>query len=96
MESISSKLPPEIARQLHPDRLRNETEYWAARQQLMSQYSGQWVGFADGEVVAAGTSPMQVLHASEDTGKHPFFTCVGRETEPCRIRRVNFLAVVNP
>lgn len=90
MESIVSRLPPEIARQLHPDRLRNESEYWTARQQLMSQYSGQWVGFADGVVVAAGTSPVQVLHAAEDTGKHPFFTCVGRETEPCRIRRVAF------
>lgn len=90
VRAIADQLPPEIARQLHPDRLRNESEYWAARQQLMAQYRGQWVGFANGVVVAAGTSPVQVLHAAEDTGKHPFFTCVGSEAEPCRIRRVAF------
>ena len=88
MRTIADQLSPEIARQLHPDRLKNESEYWAARQQLMSYYGGQWVGFADGVVVAAGTSPVKVLHAAEDTGKHPCFTCVGREAEPGRIRRV--------
>lgn len=87
LSSIADRLPPEIVQQLHPDRLKNESEYWAARQQLMPQYGGQWVGFADGVVVAAGTSPVQVLHAAGDTGKHPFFTCVGRVAEPCHIRR---------
>ena len=90
MRTIADQLPPEIVRQLHPDRLRNESEYWAARDRLLPRYNGQWVGFADGIVVAAGPSPVEVLHAAEDTGRHPFFTCVGREAEPCRIRRVAF------
>jgi hypothetical protein len=31
-----------------------------------------------------------VLHAAEATGLHPFFICVGREEQPCRIRRAAF------
>ena len=37
-----------------------------------------------------GTSPVAVFHAAEAIGLHPFFICVGREAEPCRIRRVTF------
>jgi len=90
MKSIADQLPPEIARQLHPDRRKNEAEYWAVRDQLLGQYQGQWIGFADGKVVASGTSPVAVFHAAEATGLHPFLICVGREEEPCRIRRVTF------
>jgi hypothetical protein len=74
MKSIADQLPPEIARQLHPDRRKNEEEYWAVRDQLLEQYRDQWIGFADGTVIASG--------------RHPFLICVGREEEPCRIRRV--------
>ncbi len=88
MKSIADQLPPEIARQIHPDRRKNEEAYWAVRDQLLSQYQGQWIGFADGKVIASGTSPVTVFHAAEATGLHPFFICVGREEEPCRIRRV--------
>jgi hypothetical protein len=90
MSRIADQLPAEIARQLHPDRRKNEAEYWAKRDQLLPQYRGQWIGFADGEVIASGTSPVTVFHAAEATGKHPFFVCVGKEDEPCRIRRVAF------
>jgi Family of unknown function (DUF5678) len=90
MKSIADRLPPEIARQLHPDRRKNEAAYWAVRDQLLKQYQGQWIGFADGRVVASGTSPVSVLHDAEATGLHPFFICVGREEEPCRIRRSAF------
>ncbi len=90
MKSIADQLPPEIARQIHPDRRKNEAEYWAVRDQLLDQYRGQWIGFAEGRVVASGTSPVTVFHAAEATGLHPFFICVGREEEPCRIRRVAF------
>ncbi len=90
MKRIADQLPAEIARQLHPDRRKNEGEYWAVRDQLLSQYHGQWIGFADGKVVASGTSPVTVFHAAEATGLHPFFTCVSREEEPCRIRRAAF------
>jgi hypothetical protein len=90
MKSIVDQLPPEIARQLHPDRRKNETEYWAVRDQLLDQYRDQWIGFADGKVIASGRSPVAVLHAAEASGRHPFFICVGREEEPCRIRRASF------
>jgi hypothetical protein len=90
MKSIADQLPPEIARQIHPDRRKNEADYWAVRDQLLDQYRGQWVGFADGRVIASGGSPVTVFHAAEASGRHPFFVCVGREEEPCRIRRVAF------
>src|SRR5947209_924577 len=88
MKSIADQLPPEIAQQIHPDRRKNEEAYWAVRDQLLDQYRGQWIGFADGQVIASGTSPVSVFHAAEASGRHPFFICVGREDEPCRIRRV--------
>ena len=91
MRSIADQLPPEIAAQLHPDRLKNEEAYWAARDQLLALYRDKWVGFADGKVVASGTSPVSVFHEAEASGMHPFFVCVGREQEPCRVRRANSL-----
>ena len=87
MKSIADHLPPDIARQIHPDWRKNEAEYWAARDQLLSQYRDQWIGFADGAVIASGASPVEVFHAAEQSGRHPFVTCVGREDEPCRMRR---------
>jgi hypothetical protein len=90
MKSIVDQLPPEIARQIHPDRRRNEDGYWAVRDQLLAQYEGQWIGFADGSVIASGSSPVSVLHSAEATGRHPFMICVGREDQPSRIRRATF------
>src|SRR5438477_3300445 len=84
MKSIADQLPPEIARQIHPNRRKNEEGYWAVRDQLLGQYRDQWIGFADGKVVASGTSPVAVFHAAEATGLHPFFICVGKEEQPCR------------
>src|SRR5580704_4477087 len=90
MQSLADDLPPEIARQIDPDWLKNEAGYWAVRDQLLSQYQGQWIGFASGAVVASGTSPVAVFHAAEATGRNPFVTRVGHEDEPTRMRRVNF------
>jgi hypothetical protein len=87
MKSIADQLPPDIARQIHPDWRKNEAEYWAVRDQLLGQYQGQWIGFVDGGVIASDTSPVEVLHAAQQSGRHPFVICVGREEEPCRIRR---------
>src|SRR5947199_1417336 len=87
MKSLADQLPPEIAGQIHPDWRHNEAAYWAARDRLLAQYQGQWIGFADGAVIASGTSPVAVFHAAEASGRHPFVTCVGREDEPCRMRR---------
>jgi hypothetical protein len=90
MKSLAELLPPEIAAQLHPDLLKNEAEYWTMRDQLLSQYEGQWIGFAGGAVVASGKSAVKVLHAAQQTDTHPFVTCVGHEFEPDRVRRTSF------
>jgi hypothetical protein len=87
MKSIADQLPPEIAKQIHPDRRKNEAAYWAVRDQHLNQYRGQWIGFADGTVAASGSRPVTVFHAAEASGRHPFFICVGREEEPSRSRR---------
>lgn len=90
MKSLADGLPPEIAAQVHPDWRKNEAEYWRVRDALLPQYRNQWVGFADGRVLVAGRSPVQVFHTAQDTGRHPFVICVGQEEEPCRMRRVSF------
>jgi len=47
MKSLADGLPAEIARQIHPDWRKNEAAYGAVRDQLLGQYRGQWIGFAD-------------------------------------------------
>jgi hypothetical protein len=90
MKSLADGLPPEIAQQIHPDWRKNEAAYWSARDQLLGQYQGQWIGFADGVVVASGTRPVAVFQAAQRAARHPFVVCVGREEEPFRMRRVSF------
>jgi len=90
MESLIKGLPPEIASRIHPDWQKNEAEYWVQRDGFLSKYADQWVGFADGKVIVSGTSPVEVFHAAQSSGQHPFVTCVGHEHEPNRIRRVSF------
>ena len=46
MKSLAEALPPEIAQQIDLDWCKNEAAYWAVRDQLLSQYQGQWIGFA--------------------------------------------------
>jgi hypothetical protein len=90
MSSLADGLPPDIARQVHPDWRKNEAAYWAVRDQLLGQYQGQWIGFANGRVVATGTRPVAVFHAAHQAAEHPFIICVGREDEPYRMRRAAF------
>ena len=90
MKSLVEALPPEIAQRIHPQWRKNEADYWASREELLRQYRGLWIGFSEGAVVAAGESPVEVFHTAHDLAKHPFVTCVGREHEPCRMRRVVF------
>ena len=90
MKSLIEGLPPEIAQRIHPEWRKNEAEYWLHRGDLLSQYRDQWIGFANGRVVASGTSPVDVFHAAQKSGQHPFVTCVGHENEPSRMRRVSF------
>ena len=87
MQSIADGLPPDVAQQVHPNWRRNEAEYWAARDSLLPKYADKWVAFADGAVIAAGDRPVEVFHQAQQSGKHPYVTCVGREHEPCRMRR---------
>ena len=89
MKSLADGLPPEIARQIHPDWRKNEAADWAVRDQLLGRYEGQWIGFADGVVVASGSRPVVVFHAAHQAAEHPYVICVGRENEPYRMRRAN-------
>jgi hypothetical protein len=89
MKSLAEALPPEIARQIDPDWRKNEAEYWVVRDNLLGRYQGRWIGFADGSVIAEGASPVEVFHAAEAAARNPFVTCVGRENEPTRMRRVS-------
>jgi hypothetical protein len=91
MSSLADALPAEIARQINPGWRKNEAGYWAVRDQLLAQYQGRWVGFADGAVVAAGATPLEVFLAIQNSGTHPFVIRVGHEGEPWyRIRRTSF------
>ena len=90
MKSLLDGLPPEVAQQIHPDWQRNETAYWEVRETLLPHYRDQWIAFAHGRVLVSGTSAVEVLHAAQASGLHPFVTCVGREHEPSRMRRAVF------
>ncbi len=41
MKSFADQLPPEIARQIHPDWRKNEAVYSNERDRLLAQYRGQ-------------------------------------------------------
>lgn len=90
MKSLIEGLPPEVAKRIHPDWKKNEIDYWAHRDELLAQYRDQWIGFANGCVIVAGTSSVEVFHKAQESGEHPFVTCVGHENEPSRMRRASF------
>lgn len=90
MKSLADNLPPEFAAKIHPDWRKNEADYWAVRDQLLTRYQGEWIGFADGAVIASGKSAVDVLHDATEISPHSFVVCVGRENEPDRIRRTSF------
>jgi hypothetical protein len=91
MKSLADGLPPEIARQVHPDWRRNEAAYWAVRDRLLGQYQGQWIGFADGAVLVTASTPLDVFLAVQQSGRHPIVIRVGHEDEPWyRIRWTSF------
>lgn len=90
VKSLADALPPEIASQIHPDWRKNEADYWTVRDALLQQYRDQWVAFADGSVIAFGRNPTNVFHDGMATGRHPYFTRVGHENEPERVRRTTY------
>ncbi|MBI3408367.1 MAG: hypothetical protein HY040_08420 [Planctomycetes bacterium] len=91
MKSLADGLPIHIAQQIHPDWRKHEAEYWAVRDQLLAQYQGLWIGFANGRIIASGTRPVVVFHAAHQVAEHPYMICVGREEEPYRMRRAGSL-----
>ena len=90
MKSLADGLPPEIALQIHAEWRKNKAAYRDVRDALLGQYGGQWIGFADGRVVASGKRPAAVFHAAHRAAEHPFCVCVGRESEPFRMRRATY------
>jgi hypothetical protein len=90
MQSIADGLPPDVAKAVHPDWRKNEADYWKVRESLLAQYGDQWIAFAEGAVITSGKSSVEIFHRAQKSGKHPYVTCVGREYEPCRMRRATF------
>jgi hypothetical protein len=90
MQSLINGLPSDVAQKIHPDWQRNEAEYWANRAELLTQYRNQWIGYANGHVIASGASPVDVLHTAQQSDLHPFVTCVGRENEPSQMRQTSY------
>jgi hypothetical protein len=91
MKSLADQLPPEIASQVHPEWRKNEQEYWAARDGLLPDHNGRWIAFADGGLVAVGSTPLEVFLSIQHLAQHPFVVRVGHEGEPWyRIRRASF------
>jgi hypothetical protein len=91
MKSLADGLPPEIARQIHPDWHKNEAGYWTVRDSLLPDYRDKWIAFADGAVIAVACTPLEVFLAVKASEHHPFVIRVGHEGEPWyRVRRVSF------
>ena len=90
MESLIKGLPPEIADRIHPDWQKNETDYWANREDLLSKYQNQWIAYTEGSVIASSSNAVAVFHVAQKSNQHPFVACVGREHEPVRMRRATF------
>jgi hypothetical protein len=90
MRSLAEGLPPEVAAQVNPRWRENERAYWAVRDTLLVDYGGQWIAFADGAVIASGTSPVEVFRAGQSSGRNPFIIRAGAEGEPCQMRPASF------
>ena len=60
------------------------------RDELLAQYAGQWVAFAEGRVVAAGRSAVAVTHEAGRTHPFAYEARCGHEFEPSRIRSAVF------
>jgi cyclophilin family peptidyl-prolyl cis-trans isomerase len=86
MNTLLDGLPAEIKSGVHPDWVRNEAAYWAARADIAKRYTGLWIAFADGAVIAAGERIVEVAHKAKQLGKHAFVTRVGSEGVPQRNR----------
>ena len=89
MKSLADGLPPEIAQQIHPDWRKNEADYWDGSRNLLEEYRNKWVGFANGRVIASGTSPVAVFHAAHRAIIR-FVFALGAKMCRIRMRRATF------
>ena len=74
MQSIADGLPPDVAQRIHPDWRKNEADYWAKRDTLLARFHDTWVAFANGTVIASGSSAVKVFHDGQQSGLHPYVT----------------------
>jgi hypothetical protein len=91
-ERLLPRLPKRLVAKMPAEYLANEAEYWQQREELLADYSGRWIAFDQGQVVASGSNFNEVLDQTGRTG-HPlaYVDCVGAEGETCfRSRRVEF------
>lgn len=80
--SIADALPPDVARQVHPDWRKNEAAYWAVREVLLGPYQGPWIAFSDGAVIVVAAAPLDVFLAVNQLRTHPYIVRVGYESTP--------------
>lgn len=90
MRSLADGLPADVLAELPREWFANERDYWVKHPEIMAQYGGQWVAFADGKVLISGLDSVDVLHRAAATQRHPYVARVGAEYEPCRMRRTTF------
>ncbi|MBY0528297.1 MAG: hypothetical protein K2R98_33210 [Gemmataceae bacterium] len=87
----SANLPEDQQQRLHADFLANEQAYLSMRDQLLAQYSRQWVAIDAGQVVASGPRLMDVIDRTTGCGGHPYIALVGAEDAVVfRVRRAVF------
>ena len=90
MQSLADGLPPDVLAEIPKAWFDNEREYWKVQPEILARYGGQWIAFADGQVIVSGPNPVDVLHEASASGRHPYFARVGAEYEPTRMRRAVF------
>ena len=79
----------------HPDQLAQACSGLLGRpRQAPVPISRPLIAFADGKVIASGTSPVEVFWAAQQAHLHPFLIRVGHEDEPTRTLRICFASTL--
>src|SRR5688500_8451735 len=88
MKSFADALPPKSPVKSTPTGGRMRPPIGRLATISLANIMGSGLGLPMGIVIASGSSPVAVFHDAEATGRNPFVTRVGRESEPVRMRRV--------